>query len=155
MEQACKLWLTIYAFQTWSPQHQAHCDAGLLIIPKKKDLGNNLLKRKKTSKTALLRCRLWWGSRNCQAERRMRGRVQNCCWRTLNQMVSLHFEHACKIDPIHITTRLSILCMTHQMSRKKRNHSVGWTVPYEKMNYKWYLMVLSQYMTILAGTWSV
>ena len=23
------------------------------------------------------------------------------------------------------------------------------------MNYKWYLMVLGQYMTILAGTWSV
>ena len=23
------------------------------------------------------------------------------------------------------------------------------------MNYKWYLMVLDQYMTILAGTWSV
>ena len=35
-------------------------------------------------------------------------------------------------------TRPSILCVTHQM-----------------MNYKWYLMVLSQYMTILAGTWSV
>ena len=35
-------------------------------------------------------------------------------------------------------TRPSILCVTHQM-----------------MNYKWYLMVLDQYMTILAGTWSV
>ena len=35
-------------------------------------------------------------------------------------------------------TRPSILCVTHQM-----------------MNYKWYLMVLGQYMTILAGTWSV
>ena len=36
-------------------------------------------------------------------------------------------------------TRPSILCLrTHQM-----------------MNYKWYLMVLGQYMTILAGTWSV
>merc|ERR1711978_716945 len=33
--------------------------------------------------------------------------------------------------------RPSILCVTHQM-----------------MNYKWYLMVLGQYMTILAGTWS-
>ena len=103
MEQVCKLWLTIYAFQTWSPQHQAHCDAGLLIIPKKKDLGNNLFKRKKTSKTAFLRCRLWWGSRNCQAERRMRGRVQNCCWRTLNQMVSLHSDNSCKKDPVHST----------------------------------------------------
>ena len=47
----------------------------------------------------------------------------------------------------------SILCVTHQMSRKKRNYSVDCTVPYEKMNYKWYLMVLGQYMTILAGTW--
>ena len=35
-------------------------------------------------------------------------------------------------------TRPSILCVTHQM-----------------MNYKRYLMVLGQYMTILAGTWSV
>ena len=35
-------------------------------------------------------------------------------------------------------TRPSILCVTHQM-----------------MNYKWYLIVLGQYMTILAGTWSV
>ena len=35
-------------------------------------------------------------------------------------------------------TRPSILCVTHQM-----------------MNYKWYLMVLGQYMTVLAGTWSV
>ena len=52
-------------------------------------------------------------------------------------------------------TRPSILCVTHQMSRKKRNYSVGLTVPYEMMNYKWYLMVLGQYMTILAGTWSV
>ena len=26
------------------------------------------------------------------------------------------------------------LCMTHQMSHKKRNYSVGWTVPYEMMN---------------------
>ena len=52
-------------------------------------------------------------------------------------------------------TRPSILCVTHQMSRKKRNYSVGWTVPYQIVNYKWYLMVLGQYMTILAGTWSV
>ena len=52
-------------------------------------------------------------------------------------------------------TRPSILCVTHQMSRKKRDYSVDWTVPYEMMNYKWYLMVLGQYMTILAGTWSV
>ena len=54
-----------------------------------------------------------------------------------------------------IKTRPSILCVTHQISRKKRNYSVGYTVPYEMMNYKWYLMVLGQYMTILAGTWSV
>ena len=52
-------------------------------------------------------------------------------------------------------TRPSILCVTHQMSRKKRYYSVDCTVPYEMMNYKWYLMVLGQYMTILAGTWSV
>ena len=26
---------------------------------------------------------------------------------------------------------------------------------YEMMNCKWYLMVLGQYMTILAGTWSL
>ena len=52
-------------------------------------------------------------------------------------------------------TRPSILCVTHQMSRKKRNYSIGRTVPFEMMNFKWYLMVLGQYMTILAGTWSV
>ena len=52
-------------------------------------------------------------------------------------------------------TRPSILCVTHRMSRKKRDYSVDWPVPYEMMNYKWYLMVLGQYMTILAGTWSV
>ena len=45
--------------------------------------------------------------------------------------------------------------MTHKISRKKRNFSIGLTVPYEMMNYKWYLMILGQYMTILAGTWSV
>ena len=61
---------------------------------------------------------------------------------------TLHF-----VAPIY--TRPSILCVTHQMSRKKRNYSVGWKVPYEMMNYKWYLMVLDQCMTILAGTWSV
>ena len=54
-----------------------------------------------------------------------------------------------------LKTRPSMLCLTHQISRKKRNCSVGWTLPYEMMNYKWYLMVLGQYMTILAGTWSV
>ena len=52
-------------------------------------------------------------------------------------------------------TRPSMVCVTHQMSRKKRNYSVCWTVPYEMMNYKWYLMVLGQYMTILADTCSV
>ena len=56
---------------------------------------------------------------------------------------------------LEFSTRLSILCVTHQMSRKKRDYSVGLTVPYKMMNYKWYLMVLGQYMTILAGTWSV
>ena len=45
-------------------------------------------------------------------------------------------------------TRPCILCRTHQMSRKKSNYSVGWTVHYEIMNYKWYFMVLGQYMTI-------
>ena len=35
-------------------------------------------------------------------------------------------------------TRPSILCVTHQMSRKKRNYSVGWTVPYDMMNHKLY-----------------
>ena len=60
------------------------------------------------------------------------------------------------LSPSHpIKTRPSILCVTHQMSCKKRDYSVDWTVPYEMMNYKWYLMVLGQYMTILAGTWSV
>ena len=46
-------------------------------------------------------------------------------------------------------TRPSILCVTHQMSRKKRDYSVDWTVPYLMMNYKWYLMVLGQYITIV------
>ena len=54
-----------------------------------------------------------------------------------------------------LITRPSILCMTHQMSRIKRDYSVDWTVPYEMMNYKWYLMVLGQYIMILAGTCSV
>ena len=49
-------------------------------------------------------------------------------------------------------TRPSILCVAHQMSGKKRNYSVGRTVPYEMINYKWYLMVLGQYMTILTHT---
>ena len=50
-------------------------------------------------------------------------------------------------------TRPSMLCVTHQMSRKKRNYSVGWSVPYKMMHswHKWHLMVLGQYMTILAG----
>ena len=43
-----------------------------------------------------------------------------------------------KFDGKEKETRPSILCVTHQM-----------------MNYKWYLMLLGQYMTILAGTWSV
>ena len=42
--------------------------------------------------------------------------------------------------------------MTHKISRKKRNFSIGLTVPYEMMNYKWYLMILGQYMRILTGT---
>ena len=45
-----------------------------------------------------------------------------------------NFIDKCKL----IVTRPSILCVTHQM-----------------MSYKWYLMVLGQYMTILDGTWSV
>ena len=39
----------------------------------------------------------------------------------------LHLRRKC-------ITRPSILCVTHQMSRKKRNYSVGWTVPIEMMN---------------------
>ena len=54
-----------------------------------------------------------------------------------------------------IKTRPIILCVTYQMRRKKRNYSVGQTVSYEMMNYKWYLMVLGQYMMILAGILSV
>ena len=41
-------------------------------------------------------------------------------------------------DKTGLKTRPSILCVTHQM-----------------VNFKWYLMVLGQSMTILAGTWSV
>ena len=48
-------------------------------------------------------------------------------------------------------TRPSILCVTHQISRKKRNNSVGWTVPWDNE----LQVVLGQYMTILADTWSV
>ena len=54
-----------------------------------------------------------------------------------------------------LVTRPSILCVTHQMSRKMRIFQVDWTVPFWMIYYKWYLMVLGQYMTILAGTWSV
>ena len=63
---------------------------------------------------------------------------------------SFHLE-----EKKELKTRPSILCVTHQMSRKKRNDSVGWTVPYEMMNYKRYLMVLGQYLAGLAGTLSV
>ena len=54
-------------------------------------------------------------------------------------------------------TRPSILCVTHQISRKMRNYSVGWTVPWDNE----LQVVLDgtgsviQYMTMLAGTWSV
>ena len=61
------------------------------------------------------------------------------------------FGNSCNFA-LSVKTRLSILCVTHQMSRKKRNYSA---VPQTMMNYKWYLMVLGQYMMILAGTWSV
>ena len=60
---------------------------------------------------------------------------------------------------IEIVTRPSILCVAHQMSGKKRNYSVGRTVPYEMINYKWYLMVLGQlvswYCLVSGGTGSV
>ena len=48
------------------------------------------------------------------------------------------------------------------MSHKKRNYSVGSTVPYEMMNYKWYQQVLEvlgqciwRYWLVLGGTGSV
>ena len=64
--------------------------------------------------------------------------------------------------------RESILCVTHQMSRKRRNYSVGWTVPHEIMNYEvapdgtgsvyddtgWYLISLSWHILVLGGTGS-
>ena len=56
-------------------------------------------------------------------------------WRGRNH----HIHHNCPyMMKWSIETRPSILCVTHQM-----------------INYKWYLMVLGQSMTILAGTWSV
>ena len=55
---------------------------------------------------------------------------------------------SCKLDQVYCAWLI-------KWAIKKRNYSVDWTVPYEMMNYKWYLMVLGQYMTILAGTWSV
>ena len=48
----------------------------------------------------------------------------------------------------HIETRPSILCVTHQMNHENRNYSA---VPYEVMNYKWYLVVLGQYKLVLLG----
>ena len=48
-------------------------------------------------------------------------------------------------------TKPSIPYVIYQMSSKKRNYSVGSTVPYGMMNYRWYQ--LGQYMAILAGTW--
>ena len=64
-------------------------------------------------------------------------------------------------------TRPSILCVTHQISRKKRNNSVGWTVPWDNElqvvldgtgsvydNTGWYLVSISWYCLILGGTWS-
>ena len=67
-------------------------------------------------------------------------------------------------------TRPSILCVTHQMSRKKRKDPVGSTVRCALFNYKvdrlvldgtgsvygdtgWYLMVLGHYKLVLLGTW--
>ena len=44
----------------------------------------------------------------------------------------LHRRHIVKTSQ----TRQSILCVTHQMSHKKRNYPVGSTVHYEMMNYK-------------------
>ena len=77
------------------------------------------------------------------------------CWSL--HLITYFTAYTClwRSDGKERLTRPSILCVTHQMSRKKRDYSVDWTVPYEMMNYKWYLMVLGQYMTILAGTWSV
>ena len=70
-------------------------------------------------------------------------------WFQIFSKVSEKFRKCVKIVENTWGTRPSILCVTHQMSSKKRNYSVGWTVHYEMMNYKWYLMVLGQYMTIL------
>ena len=60
-----------------------------------------------------------------------------------------------KIQFFVLKTRGNILCVTHQMSCKKRNYSVGSTVPYEMMNYMWYQQVLNVlgHMAMLAGTW--
>ena len=58
-------------------------------------------------------------------------------------------------------TRPSILCVTPQMSRKKRNYSVGWTVPlrwwiisgnrWYWVSIRWYWLVLGQYKLVLIG----
>ena len=71
------------------------------------------------------------------------------------QLPTDHWARLWCLGMMLVETRPSILCVTHQMSRKKRNHSVDWTLPYAMMNYKCYLMVLGQYMMIVAGTWSV
>ena len=72
---------------------------------------------------------------------------------------------------VTISTRPGILCLTHQMSCKRRNYPVGWTVRHKMMNSKqryqllfggtelveggtgWYLWELGQYVAVLAGTW--
>ena len=59
-------------------------------------------------------------------------------------------------------TRPSILCVTHQMRRKKGKDPVGFTLRYEMLNHKvipigtwWYLVSIQRYWLVLGSTRSV
>ena len=58
--------------------------------------------------------------------------------------------------------RPSILCVTHQMSRKNRNYLVGSALPYEMINHQmltvgtsWYWVSMGRYWFVLGGNGSV
>ena len=69
-------------------------------------------------------------------------RLCNNCWSSQLMFLSV-------FSPLETNrTRPSILCVTHEMIRKKRNYSVGWTVPHEMMNIRgtwWHWVSISWY----------
>ena len=67
-----------------------------------------------------------------------------------------------RYNNILVKTRPSILCVTHQMRRKKGKDPVGSTLRYEMLNHKvipigtwWYLVSIQRYWLVLGSTRSV